>query len=216
MPGDAAARLPMSVAVLAGGQSRRMGRDKSLAPLWPGGPPMLELVLAVVAPLADDLFVVASDRPEYARFGARVVPDAYPGAATLGGIATSIEAARTDAVLVVACDMPLLSPALIRFMRDTPRDYDVLVPVVEGESRQGKGLVRQTLHAVYRPGCLRPVRSRIRAGQLQVIGFFREVRVREIDEATVRRFDPGLRGFHNANTPDAARLAAAWLGRADE
>lgn len=215
MPGDEPGRLPLSVAILAGGQSRRMGRDKAMLSLWPGGPPLLRMVIDIVAPLADDVFVVASDRPAYAEFGVRVVPDAHPGAATLGGIATAIAAARTDATLVVACDMPLLSAPLVRHLRDTPRDYDVLVPVLAGESRQGGRLVRQTLHAIYRPACLPPIKERIRAGALQVIGFFPEVRVHEVTEDEVRRFDPELRSFHNANTPEAAAVAADWLRRQD-
>ena len=213
MPVDESGRPPLSVAILAGGQSRRMGRDKAMLSLWPGGPPLLQLVVDIVAPLADDVFVVASGRPAYADFGVRVVPDAYPDAATLGGIATAIEAARTDATLVVACDMPMLSASLIRHLRDIPREYDVLVPVLAGESRQGGRLVRQTLHAIYRPACLPPIRERIVAGRLQVIGFFPEVRVREVPEDEVRRFDPDLRSFHNANTPEAAAVAAAWLRR---
>ena len=211
MPVDESGRPPLSVAILAGGQSRRMGRDKAMLSLWPGGPPLLQLVVDIVAPLADDVFVVASGRPAYADFGVRVVPDAYPDAATLGGIATAIESSRTDATLVVACDMPMLSAQLIRHLRDVPRDYDVLVPVLAGESRQGGRLVRQTLHAIYRPACLPPIREKIDAGRLQVIGFFPEVRVREMSEGEVRRFDPDLRSFHNANTPEAAAVAAAWL-----
>jgi molybdopterin-guanine dinucleotide biosynthesis protein A len=201
------AGLPLSVAVLAGGMSTRMGTDKALLPLVEGGAPLLQLALERVAPLTDDLFVVASDRPAYARFGVRLVPDRRPACGTLGGIATAVAAARHEFVLVVACDMPLLSRPLLRYMRDVPRDYDVLVPALAGESRQGRGTIMQTLHAIYSRNCLEPIERRLDQGQLQVIRFFDQVRVREIDEATVRRFDPDLRSFVNANTPQAAEAA---------
>ncbi|HEU5433144.1 MAG TPA: molybdenum cofactor guanylyltransferase, partial [Thermomicrobiales bacterium] len=198
----------LSVAVLAGGMSRRMGSDKAMLRLGAGDAPLLQLALERVRPLTDDCFVVASDRPAYARFGAPVVADRRPGLGPLGGIATALAAARHDFVLVVACDMPLLSLPLLRFMRDVPRDYDVLVPTLRGESRQGKGAVYQTLHAIYSRRCLAPIETRLDAGQLQVVGLFDQVTVREIDEASVRRHDPDLHSFVNANTPEAA--AAAW------
>ena len=118
--------------------------------------------------------------------------------------------------LVVACDMPFLSGALLRRMADEPRDYDVLVPVIPGESRQGsEGKVFQTLHAIYSKRCLPAIESRIREGKRQVVGFFDAVRVREIDVAEILEWDPELRSFFNANTPDAL-AAAATLGDAGE
>jgi molybdopterin-guanine dinucleotide biosynthesis protein A len=206
--------LSLSVGVLAGGMSTRMGTDKALLSLIDGGPPLLQLVLDRVRPLTDDLFVIATDRPAYAQFGVRLVPDRRPGMGTLGGIATAIAAARHDFVLVVACDMPLLSRPLLRFMRDFSRDFDVLIPALPGESRQGRGMVLQTLHAIYGRPCLAPIERRLDADKLQVIGFFDRVAVRELDEATVRRFDPDLRSFVNANTPQAAETARRLL--ADE
>jgi molybdopterin-guanine dinucleotide biosynthesis protein A len=52
--------------------------------------------------------------------------------------------------LIVACDMPLLSPAILAYMAAQPRDYDVLIPQTPGVSRQGNsGQIYQTLHAIY-------------------------------------------------------------------
>ncbi|HEX5499824.1 MAG TPA: molybdenum cofactor guanylyltransferase [Thermomicrobiales bacterium] len=209
--GGIGAALPLSVGVLAGGMSTRMGVDKALLSLTDGGPPLLQLVLERTRPLTDDCFVVAAERPTYTRFGARVVPDLRPGLGALGGIATAIAAARHEHVLVVACDMPLLSLPLLWHMRAMERDYDVLIPALPGESRQGRKVVYQTLHAIYSRNCLAPIERRLDAGRLQVIGFFDEARVREVDEATVRRFDPELHSFVNANTPAAAEAARRLL-----
>jgi len=201
----------LTAAILAGGQSRRMGTDKALLPLVPGGPPLLRLVLDRVAAVADDVIVVANTRPGYDGFGVPVVPDRFPDGGTLGGIATAIGAADGAHVLVVACDMPFLDINLLRWLAGRPRDYDVLVPRLPGESRQGSGFVYQTLHAIYGPGCLAPIERRLAAGRRQVIGFFEEVRVRSIEIDEVRRFDPDLRSFFNANTPEAAEEARRLL-----
>ena len=204
----------LSAAVLAGGMSRRMGTDKALLPLRPGDPPLVEVVVRRLQALTDDVFIVASDRPAYAAFGVPVVPDRYPAAGALGGIGTAIAAAREPACLVVACDMPFLNLALLRWMASQPREYDALVPRLPGESRQGGGLVYQTLHAIYGKGCLPAIERRLAAGERRVISFFPDVRVREIDLAGIRALDPSLRTFFNANTPEAAAEARRILDEA--
>jgi molybdenum cofactor guanylyltransferase len=202
-------RALLSAAVLAGGQSTRMGRDKALLPLTNGGPAMLALVLDSLAGVADDLFIVANDPGKYHEFGVRIVPDLHPGNGALGGIEAAVEHATDERCLVVACDMPFLNRALLRRMANEPRDYDVLVPLIPGESRQGgDGLVFQTLHAVYSKECLQPIERRIAQGKRQVVGFFEDVRVRTLDIVEIARWDPSLQSFFNANSPEALALAA--------
>lgn len=213
------ARAPLSAAVLAGGQSRRMGIDKALLRLREGDPPLLALVLDRLTAVADDVFVVATARPEYSAFGVPVWPDDAPGEGTLGGILTAIRRASHKHCLVVACDMPFLNPPFLRWMAGQPRDYDVLIPRIPGESRQGSGLVWQTLHAIYGKGCEEPIVRCLEAGQRRVIGFFPDVRVRPIEAATAATFDPSFATFFNANTPEAlaeAQRRSAALAGDDE
>jgi molybdenum cofactor guanylyltransferase len=106
-------RQPLSAAILAGGKSSRMGRDKALLPLVDGGAPMLAIVLDRLSAVADDLLVVAVDRERYEPFGARVVPDLYPGGGPLVGIHAAVAHAKHQHCLVVACDMPFLSAPLL-------------------------------------------------------------------------------------------------------
>ena len=192
-----------SIAILAGGKSSRMGTDKALIRLDEKGPTLLELVLDRVRPLTDDLYVVATDRPDYARFGAPVRPDLYPDGAVLGGIASAIEHARHERSLVVSCDHPFLSVPLIAAMTTWPGGWDVLAPTTRGESRQGGEAIRQTLHAVYHKRCLGPIKRVLDQGQRQIVRFFPDVLVEEIDETILRQFDPTLRTFFSVNTPEA-------------
>lgn len=209
-------RAPLSAAALAGGQSRRMGTDKALLSLVAGGEPMLGVVLKRLSAVADDVLVVANNRAKYAALGARVVPDLRPDVGALGGIQAAIASSAHDYCLVVACDMPFLSLPLLRRMADEPRDYDVLVPLIPGESRQrSDGLVFQTLHAIYSKQCLPFIEQRIVEGKKQVIAFFEDVRVRTLDVAEITRWDPDLRSFFNANTPEALRAAAQVMSRAE-
>ena len=185
-----------------------MGTDKALVPIADDGPPMLKIVLDRVATIAEDVTIVGGDTERYEEFGVRIVPDRFPGSAALGGIATAVSAARNDHCLVVACDMPFLSQPLLEQMAREPRDYDVLAPTVPGASRQGdRGFVFQTLHAIYSRACLPAIERQLASGNFQVIGFFPDVVVREMPVEAVRRYDPSLWSFFNANTPEALALA---------
>jgi molybdopterin-guanine dinucleotide biosynthesis protein A len=205
----------VSIAVLAGGSSRRLGSDKALATLTDGGPPLLRIVLDRVRPLSDDLFVVSPPRPGYERFGVPVVPDRFPETGPLGGIASALRHAREERCLVLPCDHPFLNPALLRAMIATPGDWDALVPVLPGESRQGEGAVRQTLHAIYRKSCLPAIERRVREARLQVAGLFDEVRAKELDVEWLRVHDPELRSFFSMNTQESLATAKRWSAGAN-
>lgn len=191
-----ASRL-LSAAILAGGASRRMGTDKALLML--AGQTLLERAISVLAGVADDVIVVG-DRPAYHAFGVPVVRDAYPSTGPIGGIATALQFAQHDDVLVVACDMPFLSSQLLFAMADMPRSFDALVPVTEDAiNSQRQGRTVQTLHAIYRRSCLRPFQQRIDRREFRLVDGLADVDVQELDEAWIRRYDPDLDSFVNTN-----------------
>jgi molybdopterin-guanine dinucleotide biosynthesis protein A len=190
-----------------------MGQDKAFLRLEPDGPMLLEIVLDRLRGVAGDVLIVANDVKRHEGFGARVVPDAIPGFGTLSGIHAALTAAAHEHCLVVACDMPLLSPAVLRYMAAQRRDYDVLAPQTPGVSRQGNsGQIYQTLHAIYAKRCAEPIASQLATGNRQVVGFFPQVHVRVPDRQALQALDPQELTFVNTNTPealDAARETAA-------
>lgn len=188
--------MSVTAAVMAGGRSRRMGRDKAWIDV--GGSPLIQRVIDVLAAVADEVIVVANE-PRYATLGRRVVPDRFPDGGALGGIATGVGAATHDTVLVAACDMPFLDAAVWRSLLAAQAGADVVVPMIGDE--------HQTLHALYTRACLPAMERALAAGRMRVISFFDEVRVRRLPEELLRAVDPTLRSFTNVNTPE--ELAAA-------
>ena len=168
-----------------------MGRDKAWLPV--GGRPVVERVIERVAPLSDDVLLVAHADDPYRHLSARLVGDIYAGKGPLGGIYTALQAAHYDHCLVVACDMPFLDVGLLRYLIGLSPGYDVVIPRVEE--------FPETLHAVYGKRCLEPIQRRLLAGELKIVGFFEEVRVRYVERDDVARFDPRFRSFMNMNTP---------------
>lgn len=198
----------VSVAVLAGGQSSRMGQDKAF--LEVGSVPIIERVLAAVRPLSDDVFIVANDVPAYQPYGLPVMPDDIPGKGPLGGIYTALRHSRAEHTVVVSCDQPFLSTDLLRYLLSLRDGYDVVVPLNRED-------YPQSMYAVYGHACVEPIRRRIEVDRLKVIGFFPDVRVREVGAAEIDRIDPRRVSFFNVNTPDelteARRLAEALDAR---
>jgi molybdopterin-guanine dinucleotide biosynthesis protein A len=188
------------VIILAGGRSTRMGTNKALLRLSPGGHTIIERVVSRLgeAGLAPDLLITNTPR-EYAFLGVPMVPDDLPGAGPLGGILTALNHSPCERVLVVACDMPMLNPLLLRYMASLPGDYDALIP------RWADVLGRETLetlHAIYSRRCIGPIGERIRAGELKVAALAENIRVRYLNEGEMRRYDSELQSFRNVNTPE--------------
>jgi molybdopterin-guanine dinucleotide biosynthesis protein A len=187
----------VTLAVQAGGQSRRMGRDKGLVEL--GGRPLISHVLERLQPLADDVLVTTNAPQDYGFLGVRLVSDPVPGAGALPGLATALEAARGERVMVVACDMPFVSPALMSYLLDLAQEADVAIPRRLGEF--------EPLLAVYRRTCRTAIEAALAAGQSRMISFFPSVRVRPVEDAELESVDPSGRSFFNVNTPDDLRMA---------
>lgn len=96
--------------VLTGGRSSRMGRDKALLPFRNGN--MASAVAATVKLAAGSATLVGSD-PAHARLGYPFLPDAWPGQGPLGAVLSVLDATPAESNLIVACDMPRLTAALL-------------------------------------------------------------------------------------------------------
>ena len=192
---------PVTGVVIAGGKSTRLGADKRRLRLWgSAGPTLLAHTVGLLAEYCHEVVVVLNDPENWPDLPARLVPDLVPDAGSLGGIYSGLVAAGQPYIFAVAADMPLLSGELIAWMVRQPRDYDVLVPRIGGRARNRLGV--ESLHAIYGAGCREPIRRQLAAGNPQVIGFFREVRVKFVEPATIAQFDPTASAFANVNTPE--------------
>jgi molybdopterin-guanine dinucleotide biosynthesis protein A len=176
--------------VLAGGQSSRLGTDKSF--LNVNGQSLIEHIVAKLGRLSDNVIIVTNSPEKHDHLEARLVGDIYPGKGALGGIYSGLKAAANTHSLVVACDMPFLDLNLLRYMILLARGHDVVIPRI--------GEFLEPLHAIYSKGCLEPIDRLLARGGLKIIDFFSEVRVRYVEEEEVDIFDPQHLSFFNVNT----------------
>ena len=184
--------------VLAGGASRRMGRDKRLLPWGPDSTDgtghttsLLQATVETLRMVADEIIVVANDRPKVV--GAHVVSDVISDAGSLGGILSGLEAASHDQVFVAAADMPFLRADLIRNLAARFDDHDAVVPVLNGRP--------EPLHALYGPAVAVAARRQIKLGKLKIASALSGLDVVWVPESELQPIDPGLESFRNVNTP---------------
>ena len=189
--------MTITAAVLAGGQSRRMGTDKSLVEL--AGRPLIQHVLDRLRPLGWPILLVANHADRYQSLGETIVADVLPGKGSLGGIYTALHHSATEFTFCVACDMPFLNTALIRWLATLDEEADAVVPVVAGRA--------QGLHALYRRRCLPVISEQLARDELRISAVYDRLAVRFVAEADLRQYDPVLRSFRNVNTPEDLGLA---------
>ena len=188
--------LPVTAAVLAGGDNRRMGVDKALLPV--DGTTLVAHVADIVGAVCTRTVVVSS-RPETLQdaglpAGVEVLVDEVPGYGPLGGIVTALAAAQDEWVLVVAADMPSIRPELIRLLWELREGADAVVPLTS------KGA--EPLLALYSKDCLEPAREYLASGLRRPLGLVERVRVARVPEERLREADPGLESFANINEPE--------------
>ncbi|MCE2450636.1 MAG: molybdenum cofactor guanylyltransferase [Candidatus Latescibacteria bacterium] len=187
------------VAVLAGGQSRRMGRDKALLQL--GGQTLIERVLAATHPLGYP-HVIIGDPIAYAHLGLPVHPDRRPGLGPLGGLHTALSTTAAP-VLLLACDLPFLTPDFLRHLVNRRGPHQAIVPYT------ATGL--QPLCALYESSCLAAVETALDAERLSLRDLLTDLSLDLVREKDWRPYDERGLLFANLNAPEEYERAQAAL-----
>jgi molybdopterin-guanine dinucleotide biosynthesis protein A len=180
----------ISAALLTGGASSRMGRDKAHLPL--AGVPLAVRLARLLATLFEDVLVVGGDPPRDAP-GRRVADPEGPRCA-LRGLVGALEAARGERVLVIATDLPRLSPELLLALVAWP-EADVVLP------RSERGL--EPLCALWQRASVLPrARAQLAAGRLALHELVSQGSVSQLEGDDLRAVDRDGGVLANANTPE--------------
>jgi molybdenum cofactor guanylyltransferase len=188
----------MTSIVLAGGESRRMGRDKAFLTL--DGVPLIEHVLRVLRGVFPMTIIVTNNPSAYVLYDAVVVTDAVKKQCPLAGIYSGLLSSTDEYNFVAACDMPFLNPELIRYMSGLVNGYDIVVPMTAGNNVE-------PLHAIYSKKLLPVIEKLLQGDERKVRGIFNDARVRYVTETEIDRYDPERRSFKNLNTLDEYKEA---------
>jgi molybdopterin-guanine dinucleotide biosynthesis protein A len=190
-----AARVTIGFA-LAGGRSRRMGRDKALLP-W-RATTLLDHALARLREACGEARILCGPETRYEDRGAAVDVDVIQDAGALGGVVTGLTRVNArdanGSGLFLAVDLPDVPTPLLRHLISLSDTFDAVVPL----SPAGP----EPLCAVYSARCLQPIRERVARGEYKMTCFWPDVRVRQAGPDALRAFGDPARMFRNLNSPE--------------
>jgi molybdopterin-guanine dinucleotide biosynthesis protein A len=107
--------MNISAVLLAGGGSRRMGKDK--ATLLFRGKPLWQIQLELLRKLEPtEIFVSARTDPAWRPANVHFVADDPPSCGPLSGLAAALAQMRAKRLLALAIDMPFMTEKYLRFL----------------------------------------------------------------------------------------------------
>ncbi|HID96707.1 MAG TPA: molybdenum cofactor guanylyltransferase [Thermodesulfobacteriaceae bacterium] len=187
--------IPLEIrtaAVLAGGRSSRFGTNKALAPWFNGC--VIDAVVAAAKKSADDVIIISCNHELYRYLNLPVYPDTVPDIGPLAGLHSALSHSKGSRVLLLACDMPLVTPGMLNWLWEISPESPVTAPELH------TGI--EPLHAIYHKSILPLVEHQMSAGELSLKSLIAKtpnhIVTREVIVNT--GFDPDC--LCNANTPD--------------
>lgn len=212
--------------ILTGGQSRRMGTDKSQLVL--DGQRFVERIAGELSVVTRSVTIVGRNgdsrapaeklstrNPELETRNSKLatlktVPDVYPEWGALGGVHAALSACANVWALIVACDFPFVTSELFAKLASLAEDFEAVAPI----QRDG---IPQPLCALYRvEPCLSRADQFIKSGERKPIALLQSVHTRWVSFDELRNLEGADHFFDNINTPeDYARVSKKGISTDD-
>lgn len=202
-------------AILAGGRSSRLGRDKGLLEIC--GKPMFLWVLEVCRPYANRILIVTSSIEQKKAYeeclnhfnieNVKVVVDEESEVrCPLIGAKTAFRNAKSEYTSLLPCDVPLVNSNVLQLLISTSKGYDAVVP------RWPNGYI-EPLHSIYRTSKALTAAESSLAGQRYDMRSMLEKldKILYISTLIIKNFDPHLYTFLNVNKKEDLKRAEIIL-----
>lgn len=187
--------IKASGAVLAGGKSSRMGKDKALLRL--DNQTLLERTVGKLQNILSDVMIVSNESYKHSLPNVRHITDIYQGRGPLGGIHSAIKNAVYEHVFIVACDLPFWELEVVEILMEQCRGYDGAVPLFKGRP--------EPLLAVYTKRCLPVIEEYLIKKIGKVACIYQDLNINFVGEILIKSVNQGERIFCNINSPEDFR-----------
>jgi molybdenum cofactor guanylyltransferase len=176
--------------ILVGGKSTRMGTDKAFVIL--DGHTLLSRALDLARSVTSEVRIVG-DPARFAAF-APTVKDVFPNCGPLGGIHAALRSSQTELNLILAVDVPFVSPELLQYLIGRARNHVATVTVPQADQRY------QPLCAVYRRAFAEHAQVALEEGHYKIGALFAAGHTQTITEQELDSAGFSPKMFRNLNT----------------
>lgn len=177
--------------ILAGGRSRRIGKDKAFLPI--DNEPMIQKELKIFQQVFSKIIVVTNTPDKYKHFeGIKIITDIIPECGPLGGIYSGLSLSDTEYSFFAACDMPFINKDMVFYIINQLDGVWAVVPFYGGKT--------QPLFAAYSKECLLSIEKQLSLKKFAIKEYLKGIIVKFIQENELKDFDNDGRSFVNINT----------------
>lgn len=187
--------------ILAGGKSSRMGGSHK-GFLTYEDESFMNRLIGEMGKMTDQIWISYGTKIHAEYDGCRIVTDEYPGCGPIGGIHAGLKACESDALMVAACDMPILKAELFAYLNERIKDYDGVVPVASGKMHP--------LAAIYKKTILPILEEQIKKENYRLQDALKKLDIAFVDISGKKEF---VRMLQNVNTIEEYRNLSGRKGR---
>jgi molybdenum cofactor guanylyltransferase len=177
------------IGVLAGGKSRRYGRDKSLE-IWKGKT-LIEWTINTAQYLSSEIYIITKTPERYSHLDYYVITDKYKESTPLSGIITVYEKVK-DWIILLPCDMPLIQYDVLNLLWNEREKDTACLFEVNGKLQPFLALYPKTVQKIWVEAFL--------SGQKRLMRIIKNIPKKIISEEKIKKLDPKLYSFININT----------------
>lgn len=177
--------------ILAGGRSKRFGRDKTILKIE--GKLLIERQTDLLKPMVNEIIIVSNSDSKFGLFGTIEVYDSFKNSGPIGGLHAGLSYASNEKCIVLACDMPFICHDFVKNLLHTAiqeKGYEMIIPISK------KGI--EPLCGIYSRGCIHWLEQSIKKGERKLIALIEE-KYKEGYVKYVKVKNHEQRNFYNIN-----------------
>ncbi|SES79322.1 molybdenum cofactor guanylyltransferase [Oceanobacillus limi] len=177
--------------VLSGGNSSRMGTNKSLLKL--NGKTVIESIIKQLERCSDEIVVSANNNKDYDFLSVPIINDRFNNKGPLAGMEAALYYIKADYYVIAACDMPFVDSKVYRYLINNIGSHDAIIPVYQGRIHPVSG--------VFKRDVLPHIQHLLNRDQLSIRKLFNHINVKFMEEFTTIPSSQLENHFFNMNKP---------------
>lgn len=194
-----------TAAILCGGKSSRMGFDKCEVKI--NGKLLIETIAEKLEQVFENILLISNDKDKFKNIKYKVVEDLIHNSGPMGGIYTALNYSSSKYTFIIACDMPVINLAYIKYMEGLLKEH-----CYNGVASYNNGYI-EPLHAFYSKDMLLCIKSSLDKNNYKLLNVMNNCNMYYVKDEIVREYSKNMSIFTNLNyKSDLCFLKSAMTG----